>query len=374
MTKSINQLLREALEERATASTALTRCLDAETAAALADDMLSAGDRSGAEAHVAQCPRCQAVLAALVRTTPAASAPAWWRRPVMAWLAPLAVAAATVAVWVSVPRHTTVAPPAQSARAEPSSVEADSSRPSPPVVATEMGSLSARKSAAAPVAASGAVDTRNRDRRAPAESVPETMRQNAPTDNRNLAPSAAQGGSSAASARAADAQSPASLPAAPPPAAADSGGAARAEPPRSLAERTTVTSLAGRALLRRFDVPLETVVVSSNPLNRWRIGTDGVVQHSSDGGSTWQTQSTGVSVTLTAGSSPSPSVCWLVGPAGLVLNSTDEGRSWQRLVFPVAIDLISVRASDDKTAEVMTTDRRTFSTSDGGRNWRRSSQ
>jgi hypothetical protein len=379
MTKSINQLLREALGERAAVTTP-TRCLDAEAAAAFADDTLSANERSVADAHLADCARCQALLAALARTMPPALAPAWWRRPVMAWLAPLTVAAAAAIVWVSVPRHTTIAPAAQSARAGAPSLETDSSRPSPPAVATEMRSLSARDSAAAPLAAPGPVSTRDRDRTPPAKSVPETIRRSALADNRSIAPSVAQGAPAAGRARAADAQLPStSLPQAPPPAAAplaaaDSSRAAPAEqaPQRSLAERATVTSeAAGRALARRLDAAQETVIVSSNPMNRWRLGTGGVVQHSGDGGSTWLTQSTGVSVTLTAGSSPSPSVCWLVGPAGVVLVSTDEGRSWQRLAFPVAIDLISVRATDDKTATVVTADRRTFSTSDSGRNWGR---
>lgn len=380
MTKSINQILREALDERA-AVTAQARCLDAETAAALADDNLSADERSGAEAHVADCARCQALLATLARTMPPAVARVWWRRPVMAWLAPLTVAAAAAIVWVSVPRHTTLAPAAPLARAGAPSMETDPSRPAAPSVTTEMRSLSARGSAAAPLAAPGPASSRDRDRTPPAKSVPDTMRRSALADNRGVAASAAQGRPAAAGARAADAQPPStSLPQTPPPAAAPSAAAdstsraapAEQAPQRSLAETVTVTAEAARlALARRLDGPQETLIVSSNPIKRWRLGTGGVVQHSDDGGSTWLTQSTGVSVTLTAGSSPSPSVCWLVGPAGVVLVSTDEGRSWQRVAFPVAIDLISVRATDEKTATVATADRRTFSTSDSGRNWRR---
>src|SRR5204862_5305300 len=56
-------------------------------------------------------------------------------------------------------------------------------------------------------------------------------------------------------------------------------------------------------------------IVSSNPGSRWRIIGGGAVQRSMDGGATWQVQQTGVNVALTAGDSPSPSVCWLVGPS-----------------------------------------------------------
>jgi len=94
------------------------------------------------------------------------------------------------------------------------------------------------------------------------------------------------------------------------------------------------------------------------------------VQRSADGGATWQTQTTGVSDTLSGGSSPTPSVCWLVGPGGIVLRTTD-GRSWTRIPFPEAVPLISIRATDDQTATVTTEDGRQFATEDGGRRWTR---
>ncbi len=118
-----------------------------------------------------------------------------------------------------------------------------------------------------------------------------------------------------------------------------------------------------------FGAP-ETVIVSSNPASRWRILQGGQVQRSADGGATWQTQTTGVSDTLSGGSSPSPSVCWLVGPRGIVLRTTD-GRSWTRIPFPEAVPLTSIRATDDQTATVTTADGRQFVTEDGGRTWAR---
>jgi len=119
-----------------------------------------------------------------------------------------------------------------------------------------------------------------------------------------------------------------------------------------------------------FGAPETVIVSSSNPASRWRILQGGAVQRSSDGGATWQTQNTGVSETLSSGSSPSPSVCWLVGPQGIVLRTTD-GRSWTRIPFPEAVPLASVRATDDQTATVTTADGRQFVTGDGGRTWTR---
>jgi photosystem II stability/assembly factor-like uncharacterized protein len=114
-----------------------------------------------------------------------------------------------------------------------------------------------------------------------------------------------------------------------------------------------------------------TDIVSVDPARRWRIVPGGAVERSIDGGSTWETQETGVSVTLVAGASPLPPVCWLVGPGGIVLLQTD-GRSWRRIAFPEPTDLVSIRASDEKTATVTTADGRMFSTADGGLSWTRS--
>src|SRR5512138_325541 len=49
-------------------------CLDAETLAAWADGALDAGALAAAEAHAADCARCQAMLAAMARTAPLAPA------------------------------------------------------------------------------------------------------------------------------------------------------------------------------------------------------------------------------------------------------------------------------------------------------------
>jgi photosystem II stability/assembly factor-like uncharacterized protein len=112
----------------------------------------------------------------------------------------------------------------------------------------------------------------------------------------------------------------------------------------------------------------ETMVVSPNAASRWRILPGGGVQRSSDGGATWQTQNTGVSEALSAGASPSPSVCWLVGPGGIVLLSTD-GLTWKRVAVQEAVALIAVRATDDHSATVTTADGREFATEDGGQTW-----
>src|SRR5262245_13088315 len=80
-------------------------CLDADTLAAWADGALDAGALAAAEAHAADCARCQAMLAAMARTAPLAPTPAvapWWN-PSFRWLVPLTAAAAAVLIWTIVP-------------------------------------------------------------------------------------------------------------------------------------------------------------------------------------------------------------------------------------------------------------------------------
>jgi photosystem II stability/assembly factor-like uncharacterized protein len=140
---------------------------------------------------------------------------------------------------------------------------------------------------------------------------------------------------------------------------------------RGAAVGTMAASTAdARQLMARRFVAKETTIVSADSQSRWRLGSlGGFVEHSTDGGATWQVLPTGVNAMLVDGSSPSRSVCWLVGQTGVVILTTDAGRSWQRLTFPASIDLRSVNATSDKNATVVAADGRQFVTSDGGRTW-----
>src|SRR5712692_3582980 len=67
--RSVEPLLRRSLRPSSTDLVLTSACLDAETIAAWADGGLSRRDRAAAEAHAAECPRCQAVVAALVKVS-----------------------------------------------------------------------------------------------------------------------------------------------------------------------------------------------------------------------------------------------------------------------------------------------------------------
>jgi hypothetical protein len=337
---SIDRLIAGTLKARAEAP-AGGACLEAETLAAWADVALDAGERARVEAHAADCGRCQALLAALVRTTsPPSAAAAPSRARLLWWLAPIAPVAAAVAIWFAVPSREPLQPSDSGAVA----VERAAPAPQPERSANEKAKAQSevqpqarvadkREVAPAPALAPPAGELRGRLQEVPPE------KQEAPA-----APSSANALADAA--RGAPASSP---------------SAAAAPGPRreAFAAASRLSTLASAP---------EIIIVSSNPSTRFRLLRGGGVQRSADAGATWQTEDTGISDTLTGGSSPSPSVCWLIGPSGAVVLSTD-GRSWHRRPFPESVDLRSISASDGDQATVTTADGRVFVTADGGQSW-----
>jgi photosystem II stability/assembly factor-like uncharacterized protein len=140
--------------------------------------------------------------------------------------------------------------------------------------------------------------------------------------------------------------------------------AAAAQAPSALAETVAV---GGATPAERLFRAAGFEIVSPDSTVRWRVAGS-VVQRSTNGGSSWDTVSTGLAAQLTAGASPATAVCWLVGRGGVVLLSTD-GRNWRRVAFPEATDLSAIIARDARTASVTTADGRTFNTTDAGVTW-----
>jgi hypothetical protein len=352
-------------------------CLDADTLAAWADDALEAGALAAAEAHAADCARCQAMLAAMARTTrlaPAQAVAPWWK-PALRWLVPLTAAAAAVLVW-------TIVPP-RDGRLTVHQVSESADTTPPPSVATPPSSRDPAAVAVAPPTPA-VTPTPRRETQTLAEAkdvdlsrqIADPSRRSADLSRRSAEGAQAEGaqaeGAQAEGARAkgAKAENDKKRPAADPRALADAS--ARTDRARTAAENAAAAPAAPAQPMAQtfsFGAP-ETIIVSSNPASRWRILQGGQVQRSADGGATWQLQNTGVTETLSGGSSPLPSVCWLVGPKGIVLRTTD-GRSWNRVRFPEVVPLASIRATDGDNAVVTTEDGRQFATDDGGRTWAR---
>jgi Photosynthesis system II assembly factor YCF48 len=323
-------------------------CLDADTLAAWADNALSAGELAAAQTHAADCARCQAMLAAMVKTAPATPVTATFPRRLISlrWLVPVTAAATAVLLWTIVPLRdgpVIVRQVSQSAESIPQ--PPSPTQPASPAPATD---------AVVPPSAADVNERARREQQTPAEAKDVDLSRRSADLSRRSADLSRR---SAAGAKAEGAE-------------ADKKNAASADlSRRGDARLEKMQASAPAAKTFSFGAP-ETVIVSSNPASRWRILQGGAVQRSADGGATWQTQDTGVSQTLSAGASPSPSVCWLVGPGGIVLLSTD-GRSWMRVAFPEAVPLAAIRATDAENATVTTADGREFVTDDGGRTWTR---
>jgi len=165
MTELPDRLLREALHDTAS-KTPSTGCVDADTLAAWADGTLTSAARAAFEAHAAACTRCQALVAAMVRTEPPPIESAWWRRSPFAWLLPLATVTAAAVIVVdlalverrSSPSETgvrSVPAPAASEAAPVGSEPAPATRqspappsPTPPAVSAAAGNQASREQAA----------------------------------------------------------------------------------------------------------------------------------------------------------------------------------------------------------------------------------
>jgi hypothetical protein len=351
-------------------------CLDAETVAAMAEGGLLPHERAAADRHVSTCARCQATLAAVIRTMPEpAPVRAWWRLPALRWLTPVAATGLAVAVWVavdsrrppdvaqvSVPlaapgaaadQKASAASPApeqrQAIAGTDATRETTAAQPPSPAVRRERAAVddrdrlaAAKSKDAAPLDKTAAASPAPAEPAAAAPPVASPVLQPVPS----LPPQVAQPASSNLAVTAA------------PVAGGRSGAAGQV---RVLADRAGV---AGGVVER---VGVSTDILSSDPRARWRIAGTGV-QRSTDGGTTWTDQATGTAVRLTAGSAPQPDICWVVGDAGTVLVSVD-GLAWRRLTPPVQAPFVAVSATSADAATVTTSDGRVFVTANRGQTW-----
>lgn len=345
--QDLERLLRQSLK---TPRGGDTTCVDPETLAAWVEGGLSAHELQIAQSHVADCARCQATLAALIQTTPSErvipmselsadeSAPQA-RRRWLVWFAPLAAAAAAVAIWVAAPRgpgHE----PQQVAGVQV--LRDQASAPEAPSAAAQ------RQQAPAAKAEQGAAPKSDRPRREQAQES--ALKKDTERPERDLLkqePAATD----AAGARTNTDRAAVEL-------AAPAAAAPSAAPPQAALEARQAfqqSSANGATFRSRSTAP------------HWRIaGT--AFERSFDDGLTWTAVATGVDGEWTALSSPSPNICWVVGRRGVVLRTVD-GQNFLRVAFPETTDLSAVQANDAQTAIVTEQGGRSFATADGGATW-----
>jgi hypothetical protein len=374
-------------------------CLDAETLAAWAEGTVSGEAAAAIETHLADCARCQSMMAAFARSEPAGIAAAgragtatpgavipFRPRSPIRWLVPVAAgaAAASLLIWTAWPRSSGPITPAEQTMAKAESnlepaptpmtgrTEPVAPQPGPPAT---LASPKPRQETAA--------DARMSRKLEPA-AAPTTPPKFAATPPARLPAGAAV---------------PPPTPVAP---VSARGAVVRTDTPpvsqtvgadfiqtlpksdrnalnflvflpgtvefRALdARSSTVTGLGrGGAAGGRSAAAAERV---ATPTILWRVLPSGEVGKSIDGGKSWNPIVIDPPAWITNGAAPSPVVCWLVGRGGTVLLSTD-GTRFTRVTFPQTVDLRSVAAIDANQATVTTADGRVFTTSDGGKTWR----
>jgi hypothetical protein len=351
-------------------------CLDAETLAAWADGGLDATAMQQAEAHMATCARCQAVMATLVADAidePEAAAAdgsgratPWWSFDIR-WLMPLAGAVTALLIWLVLPepapeQMARVDAPAQTVPREPSAAAPPSlGLAAPPAQPVESpAARQADQPAPPPAEPAPPVVLAERDRLAKS-TVADASRGNEARQEVAASDSAEKATSPAV------AGAPAALP--PPvatarrtPSAPAPGGAASA--PAAAAKAIAPAAESRNALADRGAAGIE----SRDAAVRWRFAGPGIVERSANAGASWEALDTGLAVAFTAGSAPSASVCWVVGGGGVVLVTTDA-RTWRRVPVPTSEDLVSVEAASDRAATIRTASGQSFQTTDAGVSW-----
>ncbi len=291
---------------RAAGAVTAKDCPDAELLALYAEHEVSSDERGPVEAHVAGCGRCQATLAAFVRSAPEPgvpeatgdiAAPPWWAG--WRWMVPLAsaTAVAAVAVWIGRGPADQTAPVADVVARTPATVaeaQAPAGSAAPPSSALSLerrepdGGASGRVQPAPP-----------RESRAASAARP---KENDPTrvDER-------------------------------------AAGGARDALEKAQADQFEIGRQRVNPDMRR-DAPARAENVAGQRLAE-------------------------------TATSAAQGLVWRVRD-GIVERSPDQGATWTRTAFPTTDRVTSVAATDARTAVVTTVTGTRFATSDGGATWR----
>lgn len=108
--------------------------------------------------------------------------------------------------------------------------------------------------------------------------------------------------------------------------------------------------------------------------NGWAVGDNGVIIHTTDGGANWGPQTSGVSITLRQPTFVSLMDGWICGAGGTILHTSDGGANWTPQTSGTTIGLMSIHFVDANNGWAVgssgaTTQGIILHTSDGGANW-----
>lgn len=109
----------------------------------------------------------------------------------------------------------------------------------------------------------------------------------------------------------------------------------------------------------------------NDDLNGWAVGHYGTIVHSTDGGTTWEYQRSGVPTDLISVWAKTPESAWAVGNQGVVLHTVDGGKNWKKVSIgrkDLFNDICFLSATDGWIVGEFSL---ILQTTDGGTTWQR---
>jgi len=109
----------------------------------------------------------------------------------------------------------------------------------------------------------------------------------------------------------------------------------------------------------------------ANEIAGWIVGDNGRILKTIDGGSSWQTQSSGVTAKLWGISAVSQSIIWICGTNGTLIKTSDGGDNWQVLMqgdtlSGIYVDVVFI---DQNIGWLSNNNGSILKTEDGGITW-----
>ena len=101
----------------------------------------------------------------------------------------------------------------------------------------------------------------------------------------------------------------------------------------------------------------------------WACGRWGTILHTTDGGKTWNNQTSGTDYTLTGIHFVDPKHGWAVGDQGTIIHTKDGGATWVKQKSPVPYFLMAVQFVNSKKGWIVTERTTILATEDGGATW-----
>jgi len=144
----------------------------------------------------------------------------------------------------------------------------------------------------------------------------------------------------------------------------------------SAAQMQTAEAVGAAPLAKKQLAYADTKISVMAAGSRWALSSQGQLQRSKDGGSTWEPVPVVENVTFRALSAFGNNI-WVGGLAGMLYHSSDAGTHWTQ-VRPAANevtltgDIVSLRFADPQHGQLSTSTNETWITTDAGRTWLKS--